>query len=86
MFKGNIRERRDVIVQLLDMHCGSDQPAMKSEASLGYLILLNSETDAFSWNGPTIDVRANADTTISLSQIEVRIAIDFFRELPSRKN
>ncbi len=107
-FLGVIRDRQDHILQLLDMHCGSDQPRSgggggsggasgnsagsggKDDANPGYLVLMkcsrltqNSSSgsgsgnrgldDDINWTGDTIYVKPTAETTISLSQIEVSL-------------
>ncbi len=73
---GNIRDRHDHILQLLDMHCNSDGSSAKDgDVNTGYLVLLNhesSERASVAWGGDTIHVKPTAETTISLSQIEVR--------------
>ncbi len=110
---GNIRDRPDHILQLLDMHCGSDQTGLPQsssgagggaattssgtnslsvaaavvtevteggsagvsvETNMGYLVLMKCEFCAeasLKWSGDTIHVKPTAETTISLSQIEV---------------
>ncbi len=77
---GNIRDRHDHILQLLDMHCNSDSaaPAGNKEggaSNMGYLVLIKHglwEESSLEWGGDTIYVKPTAETTISLSQIEVR--------------
>ena len=76
-FLGNIHDRQDHILQLLDMHCGSDQihnPGGKDDVNPGYLVLMKCnfcDEKALNWSGKTIYVKPTAETTISLSQIEV---------------
>ena len=58
------------------MHCNSDGSSAKDgDVNTGYLVLLNhesSERASVAWGGDTIHVKPTAETTISLSQIEVR--------------
>lgn len=77
LLPGNIRDRQDHILQLLDMHCNSDSHAAKDgDANLGYLVLMRCEMHCQQfcsrWSGDTIHVKPTAETTISLSQIEVK--------------
>eukprot|EP00095_Tigriopus_kingsejongensis_P011134 maker-scaffold1161_size58349-snap-gene-0.7 protein:Tk11134 transcript:maker-scaffold1161_size58349-snap-gene-0.7-mRNA-1 annotation:"hypothetical protein CAPTEDRAFT_214311" len=79
-----IQDRQEFIDQLLSMHCGSDivQSASgaasihlgKPEENSGYLVLMKfdfSDDNSLEWVGETMDIRPTAETTITLSQIEV---------------
>ena len=72
-----IKDRQDHILRLLDMHCGGGQEGVggaKEDSNPGYLLLMKcnfcDEKD-LNWSGDTIHVKPTAETTISLSQIEV---------------
>ena len=89
---GNIRDKQEHILQLLDMHHGSGSTStssdstsaaesgssnipFKDDSNMGYLVLMRSdflEEKDLNWSGDTIVVKPTADTTISLSQIEVK--------------
>lgn len=67
------------------MHCGAEalhgggphgvHVGGKQEENTGYLVLVKYEYDEdkpLDWAGETLDIRPTAETTITLSQIEVR--------------
>ncbi|XP_059082749.1 mitogen-activated protein kinase kinase kinase 4-like isoform X4 [Tigriopus californicus] len=80
-----IQDRNDFIDQLLAMHCGAEAlhggaghgvhvGGGKPEENTGYLVLVKYEYDEekpLDWAGETLDIRPTAETTITLSQIEV---------------
>jgi len=66
-----IKNKEDHILQLLDMHCGQD--TSNQDLNLGYLVLMEHGVagDLPLWSGETKHVKPTAETTISLSEIEV---------------
>ncbi|XP_023342644.1 mitogen-activated protein kinase kinase kinase 4 isoform X2 [Eurytemora carolleeae] len=66
----SIKNKEDHILQLLDMHCGQD--TTNQDINHGYLVLMeHGISDVPLWHGETKFVKPTAETTISLSQIEV---------------
>ncbi|XP_040576869.1 mitogen-activated protein kinase kinase kinase 4 isoform X3 [Lepeophtheirus salmonis] len=69
---GNIKKKREHILQLLDMHCGTDL-GFKEIYECGYVVLMKwtGSQETFNWTGETINIKPTAETTISLSHIHV---------------